>query len=333
MSTNARSSQPTGVWSARRRIPIVVLGALLAAVVCAVAGATAHTGRAHEIVASRSAANRAVARHEARRRLALFDALPGAVVRRHRPTGIGGRLRGQGPIPGDSRQVHEFRFLTVPGRPEHVYRWLRRHPPRGSAARENEGEFIYWEHGPPGTLGATAVVRTAPRGGGGTAVRVDIYESWELPRSPAALIPPRSRFVFLRISPSGDFQLGEKPRPTRRIGTTEPRLIASLARLVDRTPAFQLFRPPSCGPDPGRTHLFEFYFKTGRNGRTLARASQEAPSGLCASLRLAIGQGRHPFALEGGGKLLRRAHDLIRQAQPRPLTSSGLSKNLDGEFR
>jgi hypothetical protein len=281
------------------------------------AGATVSPRGAREVVVERSAANRAVARHDARRRLALFDALPGAVPHRQRPSGIGDLLRGTGPIPGDSRHVHEVRFLTVSGSPRDVHEWLRLHPPRGSGARENEGEFIYWEHGPPGTRGATAVVRAVPRAGGGSVVRVDFYESWELPRSPAARVPTGSNYVFLRISPSGVFVVGEKPRPTRHIATTEPRLIASLARIVDHAPAFQLFRPPSCGPEPGRTHRFEFFFRADRTGPTLARVSQEAPIGLCSSLELAIGQQRRLYTLEDGGKLLRVAHHLIRRARPR----------------
>src|ERR1700712_4238860 len=111
MSTSARASEPTGLGRARRRISIVMLGSLLAAVVVAVAGASVPAGRAHEIVAAKSAANRAVALRDARGRLALFDALPGSVAEEDRPSGIGNRLSGQGAIPGDSRQVHEFRFL------------------------------------------------------------------------------------------------------------------------------------------------------------------------------------------------------------------------------
>jgi hypothetical protein len=274
--------------------------------------------RAHEIVVEKSAANRAVARRDARRRLALFDSLPGAVPHRRRPSGIDGTLRAQGPIPGDSRQVHAFGFITVPGSPRSVHRWLRRHPPRGSAAWENESDLIFWEHGPRGTRGATAVVRAVPRAGGGSVVRIDIYDSWELPRSPAARIPAGAHYVSLTISPSGGIVIGEKPRPTRRTGTTESRLIASLERIVDTAPAFQLYRAPSCGPETfGKSHDFEFVFKTRPRGRTLARVSQEAPIGLCDALELAVGRQRRPFTLEGGGTLLGRAHGLIRRARPR----------------
>lgn len=305
-------------WAAAGALTI----ALLLAGVPAAGAPSSATRRspAAQVVAEESAANRAVARHDAHRRLRLFDALPGAVPYCDRPSGIGKKLSGQGPFPGDSRQVHYFRFLTVPRPPHEIYAWLHRHPPRGSAAWESEGEFIYWEHGPPGTRGATAVVRAVPRVCGGSVVRIDIYESWELPRSPAAKIPPGSRYVSVRIVPSGGFIVGEKPRPTRRTGTADRRLIESFAQVVDHAPAFQLYRPPSCGPQPppGHSNRFEFTFKTGRHGKTLARVSQEAPIGICDALLLNTGSRRRSFALEDGWTLLHLARDLIRQARPRP---------------
>lgn len=305
----------------RTAIGVTAIALLLTGALVAVAlSSAARRPSAAQVVAEESAANRTIARHDAQRRLALFSALPGAVPHPHQPAGIGKKLSGEGPVPGDSRQVHFFRFFTVPGSPREVHTWLRRHPPRGSAAWESGGGFIYWEHGPPGTRGATAVVRAVPRKNGGSAVRIDIYESWELPRSPAARIPPGTRYLALTIYPSSEGFVGEAPQPTRHAHTTNPRLIAGLARIVDHASAFQLYRPPTCGPmpEPGQTHSYVFYFKAAPHGRTLSRVSQTAPIGLCDSLVLALGEGRHPFALEGGGSLLHRAHGLIRQALPRP---------------
>ncbi len=148
-------------------------------------------------------------------------------------------------------------------------------------------------------------------------VRVDLYESWELPRSPAAVIPPGSNYLGLRIVPSGGVIVGEKPRPTRRIGNDDPRLIKDLRRIVDKASAFQLYWPPSCGPPPGHSHRFEFTFKTGRHGKTLARVSQEAPIGICDALVLSLGAHHQSFALEDGWTLLHRAHHLIVRARPR----------------
>jgi hypothetical protein len=122
------------------------------------------------------------------------------------------------------------------------------------------------------------------------------------------------------VPAAGASSVGAKPRPTRHGGTANPRLISSLTRIVDRAPAFQLFEPASCGPEPvpGGSHDFEFFFKIGRHGRTLARVSQEAPIGICDALSLTIGPQRRPFALEDGWTLLHRAQALIHRARPRP---------------
>jgi hypothetical protein len=106
------------------------------------------------------------------------------------------------------------------------------------------------------------VIRAVVRRGGDSIVRVDIYESWELPRSPAARIPTGTHYLALTIYPSGEGVIGEKPRPARHAGTIDRHLIVDLERIVDHAPAFQLYRPPTCGPMPvpGKTHGYVFYF-------------------------------------------------------------------------
>lgn len=131
--------------------------------------------------------------------------------------------------------------------------------------------------------------------------------------------------MSVEIAPgSGGFHAeNEEVAPVRRISTDRRSLIAALVRVVNRQPAFQLFDPPSCGPEgPGSEYrLVVFRFKSRRHGSLLARVSQETPIGLCDPLKLQIA-GNGPYGLEGGWNLLLRAHDLIRGARPVSIQSA-----------
>lgn len=296
----------------------VLLVAMLSIV--AVAGASPSSAApGAEIVAKQSARNRAVARRDAERRLGLISLPPGTVPSPGRPSGIGHRLTEPAAVPGGVRHVSEHRFWTFPGSTRHVFRWLHRHSPQGSAANENYGDLIFWEHGPPGTLGATGVVAAVPRSGGGTAVRVDVFDGWEFPRDPTRIVPAGTRYLSLEVAPgSGGLHTeGESVSPVRRISTGRVALVSALAGLINRQPAFQLFDQPSCGPqfDGSKSRLFVFRFKDRRDGKLLAQVSQEAPIGICDAMELRIASGK-PYALDGGENVIRRAHDLIGRASP-----------------
>lgn len=270
-----------------------------------------------EIVARQSAMNRAAARRDAERRLGMISLPPGAVPSPTRPSGIGRRLTGPAAIPGGVRQVSEHRFWTVPGPPRRVYRWLHHHPPPGTS--ENYGHLVFWNHGPPGTLGATGVIAAVERTVGGTAVRADVFDGWELPRDPTERIPAGARFLSLEVGPAsgGLHAEGEEVPPVRRISTERAPLISALVRLVNRQPAFQLFDLPSCGPEGPASEYrsIVFRFRDRRHGRLLADVSQETPIVLCDPLTLRL-PGHKPYPLERGWSLIRRAHDLIRRARP-----------------
>lgn len=282
-------------------------------------GATSSGGDGQEVVSKQSARNREVARRDAERRLSSISLPPGAIPSRTRPAGIGRRLSEPAAIPGGTRHVSAHRFWTVPGAPRRVFSWLRHHPPPGSSAYQNYGGSIYWEHGPPGTLGATGFVAAVRRLGGGTVVRADVFDSWELPRDPTKRVPRNARYLSLEVRPgrAGAHMEGEEVPPVRQASTGRVSLVAALARLVNRQPAFQLFDQPSCGP-VGLSwdfRLIVFRFKDRRHGKLLAQVSQEVPIGICAPLVLRVA-GDRPYALERGWNVVRRARDLIRSARP-----------------
>ena len=103
----------------------------------------------------------------------------------------------------------------------------------------------------------------------------------------------------------------------RYSGTGDPSLIAALVRSVNQDRADQSYEQFTCGPEPyGTLHFFQFVFKATKQGRTLGRASEEAPFGVCDTLGLRVG-GRGPYGLEVSGELLHLAHGLIRRARPR----------------
>ncbi len=300
----------------RAGVTVLLLAAIAVGGDAMIGGATSSGEGGGETVAKQAARNRELARQDAERRLNLISLPPGAISSRLRPAGIGGRLSEPAAIPGGTRHVSAHRFWTVPGEPRRVFAWLRHHPPRGSSVQQN---FIYWGQGPPGTLGATAVVAAVRQAGGGTVVRVDIFDSWEFPKDPTKRVPRGSRYLSLEVAPgtAGSYTEGETVPPIRRISTTRLPLIAALVRLINRQPAFQLFDQPSCGPllPASEFRLITFRFMDRPDGKLLAEVSQEVPIGICAPLVLRIAGGK-PYALEGGQEIVRRAHGLIRRARP-----------------
>lgn len=309
---------------------IALMTALLAAMLSAsngsAPGAATSARQASEIVAKRSAKNRAVARRDANRRLGMISLPPGAATSQVRPKGIGRRLGEPREVPGGVRHVSQHRFWTVPGSPQRVYVWLAHHPPRGTSASENYAGEVFWEHGPPGTLGATGVIAAVQSLDGETAVRADVFTGWELPRNPTERVPVGAHYLSLEVAPGseGSREEGKAVPPVRLTSTERVSLIAALARLANRQPAFQLFHQPSCGPayPAAESRHIVFRFEGGRNGKVLARLSQETPIGICDGLNLQVAD-RKPYLLEGGRRLLHRARDLIRRARPDPTRSVG----------
>ncbi len=231
-------------------------------------------------------------------------------------------------MPGGPRHATAHRFWTVPRPPRGVLAWLRRHPPRRTRSTRTEiggtgGEALEFEllPGAPhsGELGGLLFVNVVRRSSGGSAVRADAFEDWNVPRSPRARIPAGAHFLALTVAPGpGGLHIeGETPRPTRHAATADQALISKLVRVVERQPAYQEVDLPSCGPqgEASEYHLIRLNFRTARHGHLLASVSQEIPFGICSALILKLGPHR-TFALEGGEHVLQAAHGLIRRATP-----------------
>ncbi len=155
-------------------------------------------------------------------------------------------------------------------------------------------------------------------------LRADVTDQWELPRSPAARIPGRPGFLAVRVKPTEEvvpvLEEGEPepPRPVPRFNSTERQpLIASLVRLVEREPAYQITELPSCGPPAfGEVDLIELVFMDHRGGSVLATVSRKSAVGPCDPLLLHP-QGTGTYALDFGYTVMKRAQGLVDTAAPR----------------
>jgi hypothetical protein len=324
----AAGSSPEAPRAAVALLPALVLVLFFLTPAVSAAPAPVSATRAHEIVIAESARNRARALRSAERRLGSIELPAGAATSANRPTGIGELLSEPAAIPGGHRHVATHRFWTVPGSAREVLAWLGRHAPpltkETGTISGSAGETLVFESPAPhgaGDLGGLLFITVVPRSSGGSAVRADVFEDWEVPRSPLERIPAGSRFLRLTVSPGsgGLHGGGEKVRPSRTISSSDPGLIAKLVRIVNDQPAYQQFDLPSCGPVGlgSEYNLTTLVFRASRQGRVLARVSQETPIGICDSLRLQVA-GHKPYALEGGWNVLRAARGLIHQAQPQP---------------
>lgn len=304
----------------------MVLVAALSMALVGVASVVASGEEAAEIVARESTRNRSIAERDSERRLGLIRLPPGAVPSQGRPSGVGQLLREAPAIPGGTRLVSNHAFWTTPGSPQQALAWLRHHSQPGAKL---EGELrgsagtalhFYWSRAPAGVLSASVLVTVVPRSAGGSAIRADVFDGWELPRSPAARIPAGSRYLGLVATEGtgGLHILGQEgTRKPRFTSTEDGPLIARLVRLINRRSAYQYVNLPSCGPVglASESHLFKLVFKTSRHGRTLARVSQETPIGICDALNLQVGSGK-TYTLDGGWEVLRAMRGLIRRARP-----------------
>lgn len=252
------------------------------------------------VVERESARNKAVAERDANHRLDLIPLPADAVRSPARPSGIGERLGGPAYEFFGTRNVHATAFWTTDKSQGQMLGFLRHHPPRGARVEtETFGsggpavEFG-WRHAPQGVWHASVLVGVAKRSGGGSALRADVTDQWELPRSPAARIPGRPRFLAVRVRPTGEGipipEEGqpEPPPPVPRFNSTERQsLIASLVRLVEREPAYQPTELPSCGPPAiGEVDLIELVFMDHRGGSVLATVSRKSAVGPCDPMLL-----------------------------------------------
>lgn len=284
-----------------------------------------------EVVAAESASNMATAENDLGHRLGMIRLPAGAVATPGRPSGVGEHLSGPSVEPGGGRFVHSFAFWTLPEPQRQVLDFLRHHPPSGArvgsefSGSGGPGVEFDWRHPPEGIWDVSVILTVVKRTGGGSAVRADAWDWWELPRSPAARIAGQPHYLVLRVMPTGEgiplpVEEGEPepPPPVPRFNSTARRsVIATVLRLVERQPAYQITSLPSCGPPAvGETDLIELVFKDRRGGKVLATVSQNSPIGPCDPLMLhPAGGGR--YALEFGWNVLQRVHGLIQSAKPR----------------
>jgi hypothetical protein len=309
---------------------LLLAGLLLLAAVTA-SSLLAAGASPEEVVARETARNEAAAERDAARRPDLIRLPPGAVSSPTRPSGVGERLAESPYTLGGETNVNFVAYWTAPESQQQVFRFLRAHPPRG-ARPESESfgsggpsiEFD-WRRAPKGVWFASVVVTVVKRAGGGSALRADVTDSWEIPRSPAARIPGRPHFLLVHVKPIRqaifipEEEGEEEPPPAvpRFNSSGDQALIASVVRLVEREPANQITGFISCGP-PGfeEDDLIELLFMDHRGGRVLATVSRETGGGPCDVLRLHP-RGGKTYGLGYGYPVAKRVEGLVEAARPR----------------
>jgi hypothetical protein len=314
------------------RLLVAIVVSLLLAAVVATSVPAASGGSAAAVVARESAHNEAVAERDAKANLGRLRLPAGARPSARVPSGVpAGRLRGPNGTPGGGRFVTSHSFWTAPGEPSAVLRFLRRHPPHGTelggeiGGTAGTGFEFEWRGSPRGVWGSWVTITVVGRAGGGSAIRADAWDWWELPRSPASQIPAGAGYLSLKITPSREFGVETQPGepsplpplpPPRFAATANPTFIAGLVRLINRQPAYQTTTLPSCGPGSFETtHEFELTLRDHRGGKVLATLNQHDPIGPCDPLFLKVGGTAQSLSL--GYEVLRRVHGLIHAAKPR----------------
>jgi hypothetical protein len=320
-----------GVMRATKLLGAALLAALLSSatgsgVIAVAAPAEAPT----EVVARESAENESLAREEVQERLASLQLPAGAVAVDEFAGRFAREMELEGGDPAGAREVLETGFWRVPRSPRQIFASLRRRPPPGmrfetGSINSGQASIGFAPRQLPAGIDAASVGVTAARRGDVSWVRVEVWVQWELPRSPAARIPGRPRFVEISIWPTSKgsipFAPGE-PQPPPRVprfnSTARPGVVADIVGTLEGLPAVQPLGYPKCGPpDIGPTSRIELVFRDRRGGKALARASQRTPPGWCAPFVLRPAGGEESYPLESDDGVLEPLRALMQTARPR----------------
>ncbi len=297
----------------RTAVPAVVAAALLLAGCGGGSQSTVETGNsmgmpapspAHRKLSSVAMTRRAEAQArrlavgDARRRLAAASLPPDSSRVAGLPKSLGLDYSGREPEQPNLVTRHAL-YVTSVDEAE-ALAWFRSHPPAGVAETRghSEGEYIFtFPNLESRVTDRWLTLTTAPRPGGGTAMRVEAQGYWVTPHPSGETIPRSARVVALGLNVKG-------LRKATAV-VTDRAEVAAFARLIDRMSAVQpgAFGCEEAGAYPPK---LVFTFSVTRAGAPVATAGQELPPGCGRLFHLTIGGAKAP-SLAGSGALDRRA--------------------------
>lgn len=258
-----------------------------------------------------TASNRTLARTLAGQLLSKVALPPGATQVRTsaEDPGTGTWLDGPASVPAAPLSARRHLFYRVPGDPQSVIAWIQAHRPPGLkfAGRGGGGRYgvtQYWdvEFAAPPVAGrisqaGVGVGATAARGGG-TALRVDDFAVWLIPRPASEVIPAGVRSVLVSVDHYGGGAF-------KQTLVTVPRTVARLVSFVDSRPLGQP-GAHSCPALGAFTRVLDLRFlgPGGAGAVALARTVEDGCGDLSFSIR---GHRQHWLEEDGSlGALLRR---------------------------
>jgi hypothetical protein len=246
------------------------------------------SARAATSGAADSDSNRAVARTEATRLLALIEVPPGVTSVQNEPAGDGGVLATPGLDSATPNLVDAWGWWTTALKPSALVTYFEKHLPAGARLEGSEKsstglEGETFSFGPiPGVLSERVIsITAAPLAGGGTGVRTDGEAVWLTARPAWERIP--STVQSVTFTARGTTAFGR-----HRGRTSTPRTVTGEAarRIVALINGFEVVQPGARSCPIGRDEVVRMTFRSA-NGGVLASAV-EHPTG-CASVSLTVG--------------------------------------------
>jgi hypothetical protein len=215
-----------------------------------------------------------------------FVVPPGARRLAHAPDAGYGTLKQSAPLPG-VEEVDRVQYWQVPGSPQGILAWEKRHLPRALAAGASGGGYgsrrgviFEWDDSydlppvpaqpsPSGQIDSRTMTISAVRAGNGRAdIEVLVSVGWTGPRPAAEVVPPAAHAVTIAVTPDINLHI----TPPAPVTVTDPAQVRRIVALVDGLP----LSPPgvfSCPFDGGAMLVLTFRARPG--GPALAVAEPD----------------------------------------------------------
>jgi len=260
--------------------------------------------------------------------LCEFAVPPGARRLARAPDAGHGSLEPSLPQTGNPDEVDRAEFWQVPGDPQGVLAWEKRHMPHtlaytGSGSGSLRGATIEWEDdyalpavpAQPSVTGQvssrTMSLFAVDAGNGRTDIEVEVSVGWIQPRAASEVVPQTARAVTITAVPDMNLHIA----PPAPVTVTNPAQVRRIVALIDSLP----LSPPgvfSCPFDAGAEVVLTFRTQ-GPGGSALAVADESIEG--CEWTSLTIGGKQQPsLGAPNGGRSV--AAEVLRIA--------GLSWNL-----
>jgi hypothetical protein len=227
-----------------------------------------------------------------------FAVPPGARRLAHVPDAGDGFLKQSLPQPGLPYEADRVQFWQVPGSPQGVLAWEKRHLSRALAASGSglgslRGITVEWQDSydlpavparpsPSGQIDSrTMTVFAVDAGNGRADIEVLVSVGWIPPRPAAEVVPPAARAVTIAVEPDINLHI----TPPAPVTVTDPARVRRIVALVDGLPLSPPSGDLSC-PSDGFARLV-LTFRARPGGPALAVAEPDLEG--CQRVSFTIG--------------------------------------------